>query len=354
LPRNVYYPGVLDIKSATRIAPNGKDLGIDIQVPPAEVFSVSGTVVNSLSAKSSTGAELPRAVSSFYLASADPNSRIDPFLVSSRINGEPDAQESPFEIVGLSPGTYILYPANLGSLVGGPSGTNPTLVEIQDRDVTGLRIELKPSVNLQGRVLLDGDASAISLERIGLGIRAKDRIPGVLMINAFVSPPAAQTGEFTITGVIQEVRLGLVANFLPSDAYVSDIRQNGNSVLNDGFIWSNPSAGLIEVRVSPRGGSVQGIVRDTTQQPVKQATVILVPDLARRNNSLLYMRVLTDNGGRFGLRGVAPGEYKLFAVQEAPPFGAEADSEFIATHESRGLAVTVAPGTPVEIQLSLP
>jgi hypothetical protein len=40
------------------------------------------------------------------------------------------------------------------------------------------------------------------------------------MINALDSPAAAQTGEFAITGVIQDVRFGLILNFLPADTYV--------------------------------------------------------------------------------------------------------------------------------------
>ena len=350
LPRTVYYPNVLDFKSATRISVRGKDPGIDVQVPAAPVFSISGTVVNSLLGQSPTGAQRPRAVSVFYLGSGEPDVLQDPIVVESRVKGPPNEDESPFELGGFSPGKYVLYPT-FGSIGG---ETNPTTVIIEDRDVTGLRIEMKPAADLKGRVLVEGDASTIPLQRIGLGIRPKDRIPPVMAAGALVSAPDAQTGEFTITGIMQNVRLGLLANALPSDAYVSDIRQGGNSVLSDGFIWSNPSAGLIEVRLSTRGGSVQGIVRDGSQQPAKQATVVLVPDLPRRNNSLLYKRVLTDNGGHFGLRGVAPGDYKLFAVQEAPPMGAEEDSEFLAQHENRGLSVTVASGASVEIQLPLP
>jgi protocatechuate 3,4-dioxygenase beta subunit len=81
---------------------------------------------------------------------------------------------------------------------------------------------------------------------------------------------------------------------------------------------------------------------------------VLIPDERRRGNLLLYRRVLTDNGGRFGLRGIAPGEYKIFVVQPAAPVGAEEDPEFISQHESRAVSLSVAAGAATEMQLTNP
>jgi hypothetical protein len=353
LPRSVYYPGVLDPKSATQVSVHGSDVTADVQMPSATLFSVSGTVVNNLpSSEDVPGQAIPRAVNSFYLVSADPHGWEEPFSASSTTRVPPETAESPFELVGLRPGAYILYPM-AGSYLSGV--TNPTQVQIEDRDVTGLRIEMKPAVDLKGRVVVEGNASTVPLREVRLGVRTKDRVPSILTIaTTGVYPPDERTGEFAIAGIAQNLRMQLVVSGLAANTYVSDIRQGGNSMLREGFIWSNPAAGPIELRLSSGGGSIRGTVLDSSQQPANRPTVVLVPDSSGRDNYLLYRRALAETDGRFELRGVAPGSYKLFAVQEAPPARAEEDSEFVAEHLGHSLDVQVEPGAGLSLRLILP
>jgi hypothetical protein len=70
---------------------------------------------------------------------------------------------------------------------------------------------------------------------------------------------------------------------------------------------------------------------------------VLVPDSARRPRGDLYKNALTDEMGRFEIRGIAPGNYKVFAW-ELVEFGAWQDPNFIRLHENRGSSVRITAG----------
>ena len=70
-------------------------------------------------------------------------------------------------------------------------------------------------------------------------------------------------------------------------------------------------------------GSVTGTVRDSDQQAVPDATVVLAPDsLADTGDDRLSLppgmgeSVISDGGGRFTFSGLAPGRYKAVALKD--------------------------------------
>ncbi|HLQ79099.1 MAG TPA: hypothetical protein VK210_17200, partial [Terriglobia bacterium] len=73
---------------------------------------------------------------------------------------------------------------------------------------------------------------------------------------------------------------------------------------------------------------------------------------ARRQNAALYKFGITDDMGRFTLRGVAPGDYKLFAW-ESIPITAWQNADYIAKYEPRGRPLRVESGTRSSVALSL-
>jgi hypothetical protein len=98
---------------------------------------------------------------------------------------------------------------------------------------------------------------------------------------------------------------------------------------------------------------VQGVVRDSTSQAVASATVVVVPDFAKRENSFLYKRATTDSAGRFKVSGLAPGDYQLFAWPSPPPQGAEEDPLFLTPFETRGTTARANSGVATEVSLRL-
>jgi carboxypeptidase family protein len=84
---------------------------------------------------------------------------------------------------------------------------------------------------------------------------------------------------------------------------------------------------------------IEGTVVDTRQQPVALIEVVLIPD-TQRNRPDLYRRVTADINGRFTIRGIPPGNYRLYAWEEIEPY-AYFDPEVVQQVESQGKAVRV-------------
>jgi hypothetical protein len=357
LPRNSYYPGVIDSRNAALVNITGaRDLGgIDVKLPKVEMRKISGTVTNTLpGGRAMPNGQLYRSVESYFLGSTDPNSIDEPVLVASPLTPSNNPTESIFEISAVLPGTYYLYPlfdTGSGSITG--YATNRTIVKVGDQDVTGIRISLKPNEDIKGRIVVDGDASTIAWNSIRIGLRRKERLPTLLggagLNTGQISDP--QTGEFTIAGV-PESRFGVTVSGLPPDAYVSDIRQGGRTVFTDGTIYSAAKEPL-EIEVRLKGGTVQGIARTASGEPAMRASVVLVPSMALRQNLQLYKRATSNANGEFSFRGIAPGEYKLFAWPSPPPGQAEENAQYLAPFESRGTTVNVMTGGPTTAQVTV-
>jgi hypothetical protein len=67
---------------------------------------------------------------------------------------------------------------------------------------------------------------------------------------------------------------------------------------------------------------------------------VLVPEPSRRNQSSLFKEQATDQYGHFELRGIAPGDYKVFSWEEAES-GAWEDPEFLKPFEEKGEKISL-------------
>ena len=79
---------------------------------------------------------------------------------------------------------------------------------------------------------------------------------------------------------------------------------------------------------------------DAKQQPVKGATVALVPDAARRSRTSLFKTASTDDSGHYSIQGVSPGDYSLYAFEDIEN-GAYLDPDFLRPLESSAETVTL-------------
>ena len=78
----------------------------------------------------------------------------------------------------------------------------------------------------------------------------------------------------------------------------------------------------------------------------------LVPDTAHRGTRGLYKSATTDQYGRFDIKGIAPGDFKLFAWEDIDD-GAYEDSEFLKRFEERGERASIRGRSHTSYQLKL-
>jgi hypothetical protein len=136
---------------------------------------------------------------------------------------------------------------------------------------------------------------------------------------------------------------------LPGDYYVKSILFGSTDLLQEALKVSALSPVELTITLA-EGTRVQGKVVDQIQGPVPNACVYLVPRNPGTGRSNFARSVQTEQSGAFDIRGVAPGDYTIFAV---PQFviGSAQDPEFIRDYEWRGTMLTVAG--PVQVPLTL-
>jgi hypothetical protein len=342
-----YYPGVVRTAEAIPIELRDRDAtGIDIRTPRTPAFKVSGTLVDPMRILDSR--ERP-ANNTFYLVSAEPDNLDEPEALYVPNVGTETPGESSFEIRGVFPGAYYLY-----AMTGQPRLVTRTIVQVQDHDVKGLRMVFSPRSDVKGRIRVDGNISTKGWD-MAIAVSPDELIP--LLIGNSGGPSEAgriAPNEFTLRGLIDDVRYTPVLSGLPSDAYVADVLQGGISIFNNGSgIRSNAVDGPIEIVVSLQGGIIEGIVRNASGVGVALAGAVLIPSSPRRGTMQLYKEVRTDASGQFRFRGVAPGEYKVFAWSVMPRGRAYMNEGFLAPYESRGVSVRVTAGATYTVDASV-
>jgi protocatechuate 3,4-dioxygenase beta subunit len=350
-----FYPGVTDKATvAPVIVRDGVEVnGINFSVrPAAPVFKISGTATNPFARANPATGVTDRTISAFVLA---PREQVvmDRFTPPQLQNAIP-AQARPngeFEIRNVPAGSYDLYPVFQDS-ESRRYMTTRTPVEVRNSDVTGLTIVLTSGVPLSGEVVVEGPApQAIKLDSIRLSLWSADTLPGSLATTIPDPIPVDASGKFN-AGSVPEARYRFVVSGLPETAYVANIRQRETSVYDSGFTLDS-LASPVQVVVNPAGGTIEGIVMSAgNQKPVARAYVTLVPPAERGQNIALFKTALTDDSGRFTMKGIAPGSYTLFSF-DAIPWGAGLSAEFHVKYRERGRTVTVEAGKTGQAQLDL-
>jgi hypothetical protein len=136
-----------------------------------------------------------------------------------------------------------------------------------------------------------------------------------------------------------------------SDFYTRDVRVNGESVMENGLtIAAGATRGPLEIVLSSEGTRVDGTVTDENDLPAVGAVVAVVPDEARRKRFRLYKNTTTDQYGKFILRGIAPGKYKLFSWTDVESNAWE-DPDFLKPFEDQGTEITAEENGRLSIQL---
>ena len=136
------------------------------------------------------------------------------------------------------------------------------------------------------------------------------------------------------------------------NAYVKSARLDGKDVLNGGIHLEKETNGPLQVVISMNAGTVEGHVVDSAGKPAPNVKAVAVPNASRRQRGDLYKFVSTDDSGAFQLKGLAPGEYKLFSFERVEE-GAWQDAEFIKLFENLGTALRVAEGKRLTVDLKL-
>jgi beta-lactamase regulating signal transducer with metallopeptidase domain len=367
-----FYPQSLTTADARILAVKGGDQlsGMDITVQKGVTFKITGEIhaVPSTSlvvpgrGGANAGPTQQRIPGYLGLEFRDP-SVVDmrstnlggtvPSAGSFFLTPSADGFRATFEVLDVLPGEYYLVPRVNQSIPPGSGNftVNRIPVDVRDRDVTGLAIELFAGVSVNGVLTVDGHAPGNATVRVALAaVGNPSPIYQGITVRAVI--PKADDGTFTIVNIPPtRYRVEMGAG-LPPDLYVADVHLAGASVFDTGLDVGKEPPGQLQVMLRSGAGIVEGVVRDGAGKPVPNATVVVIPPDVRRENRALYKTGTTDAVGKFVVRGIAPGSYKVFAFQGIAG-GEFYNSRFLSKYEFRGKSINVSQGGTVNESLTV-
>jgi hypothetical protein len=254
-----------------------------------------------------------------------------------------------FEFELTQPGSYDLFARiptpNLGTM---PVAFGRVTLDARDDNVKDLVIRVDPSVSLSGVVTVNGaapgqnnikismqsDDSGAKLPAYGINVRAR-------------TVPVDPSGTYTMPGIFVGHWQVYVEGLSP-EMYIADVRQGASSVFDTGVTITGEQPSPLQVLIRTDSGTVEGTVTDNARRPVPGASIVLVPPDARRQNRLLYRTATAGADGRFSIRGVAPGNYRIFSwpggdagLFSAPIDGGYYNSRFLSRYENASKSINV-------------
>lgn len=254
-------------------------------------------------------------------------------------------KDGKFEIPLVAPGSYTLIATT-------ERGKSPQIahrkLEVADTDVDGLRLTPLTITTVRGRVRVGGNRLKIDSSLLFVRLHrsdGEDDVSDALTFTAdgsMASPGTARVqadGSFELKNVLPgaySVEVTGDSNAM-SDSFVETVTAGTKDVTDSGLSVTGGTM-AIDVAVSLESGAVEGSVANDKNETIANAVVVAVPESKYRKQGNRYQRVTTDQAGRFTMRGLRPGEYKLFAweVMEEDEFF---DPEYLKSYEDRGTAI---------------
>jgi len=319
-----YYPGTTDPARATALTIKTSDeiSSMDFLLEPTTVYSIRGHVNIFGSRRNPNGVVLilePRSTGLGWNIPA-----------RQSIVDKPDGT---FEIENVLPGSYTLSAFLFDD---GRRYQSRQTIDINNSDADGIQLTPSPGMEVRGQVLWEPKPS-LEKDSLVLNVRPAD---STFQFGA--QARMAANGTFSLRDVPEGLyRLTTIGQ--SQDCYLKSVRYAGMEVSDDEFNVVRGTQATLEVTISAHGARVQGTVKDADGLPAAGVWVVLVPDEAHRNEFRLFKYRTTDQYGRFDLRGIAPGDYKLFSWEEVE-LNAWEDPDFLKPFEPKAETISLQEG----------
>lgn len=244
-----------------------------------------------------------------------------------------------FSRANLSPGEYILTARNQKEI-----GT--LRVQIAGADVGDLVISMRPAQPIRGRVTFDGDA------------------PRGVAQAAFVVRPAlensriAAVAQYKKTDWTFEIPAltgsGVITANLPRGWFLKAVKLDGRDVTDTMLDFETYQGKDVEVVVTQTATEISGRAADASGRAVTNYVAVAFAEDPQRWTPLSrhIVSVRPDQQGRFSIRGLPPGRYRVAAVDYLPT-GQERDPKTLERLRAGATPVALTEGAAQNVTVKL-
>lgn len=332
--QTTYYPGTRDRGQAASIQVHaGDDFPVNFSLAPSPTLAIRGSVVNLP----------PGSSAAIMLQSRDFN------LV---LKGAEMHKDGSFEIRDVSPGAYTIL-ATVDN-VAVPMTARQSLQVTAN--VEGLRLAPQTGGSIHGRLRMETAGTARpDPSRMFLLLRpanSDDDIFGGFILGGGFSEVAHVNADGSFEW--KNVPAGRYAvqiseaSAMP-DWFLKFTGAGGRESGDSGFSVSG-GATTLDLVASGNGAVAEGVALNQKDEPVADAVVVAVPEARWRSRPDRYRTAVSDQRGRFILRGLPPGNYTLFAW-ESVDGEAYYNPEFLKSYEGQGRALHLNEGDHANVLL---
>ena len=219
-------------------------------------------------------------------------------------------------------------------------------VEVNHADVENVTLALSSGFQMQGHVVLDGGSLATlpDIERTTIDLTPIEPMPF-----GSARKQLKADGLFTLENIpAGDYHVMLLP--MPANTFIESIRL-GQTDVSSGMTISSPVSDPLEIVLSTKGGMIEGTIVDKEQKPMTGVQAILIPD-RQRDRRELYRFATSDQNGHFTMRTIAPGDYKIFAWEDAEP-GTYNDPEFLRNYEALATPAKVSESATLNLAVKV-
>lgn len=315
-----FYGGGVDPAAATRLAvAAGASLdNVDFQMTRVPAYTVRGNIV---------GGD-PEAHAGPVNVMLLPVNRLMRRLM--QVNAMADSASRKFQIVAVIPGSYLLTAFTMG---GGRMFAAERPVEVGPALVDPLQIALQSGADLKGSMQFDSDDHP-PMEGAQISLAPVDASFFVPQMSAQVD----KDGAFTLTGVLPG-RWRLTVN---GPGFAKSVSLAGQQVPPDGFQVAAGAAGPLRIVMGSKMADVH--VEVAGAPPDQQISAVIFPEDSSRLGTGLERIGSAMGTGRIEFGGLAPGRYRVFAIDSSNPWPILQRPDWLKALESRSAAIDVPEG----------